>query len=98
MKWETIKSNCIRSSYNMITSNDNFFLVNLHRIKGGEKPLLFHANKNALHDEISRVINNWDIRSYQKLRDIFPNEFPKGDLVIEYNEYWTINKKRYELF
>lgn len=91
MKWDKIKENCIRCSYNTITvDSGRFVLSGLEMILKKEVLLNSYKRKDAIHDEIAKIISNWDIRNFESLRKIFPNEFPKGNLRIEYNEFWEV--------
>lgn len=96
MKWDTIKNKCI-SKYITTIKNHYVFqgeksLVSLKLMLETLQVTKYKEVENLLIDEGIKIISNWDIRNYSKLREIFENEFPKGNLVIKYNNNWSIEK------
>ncbi|GAG04370.1 unnamed protein product [marine sediment metagenome] len=84
MKWETIKTKCIREACEQLKSpHYNTAILSVGAImdstfKKKYKSLSLTANLRAeLIDEVEKVINNWDIRCYKTLQNVFPNSFPK---------------------
>lgn len=92
MKWEKIKDNCIRYSFNQIDLNvGEFALVSARILINNEKYLKSRDRKVVLAKEIEKVISNWDIRNFESLRNLFPSCFPKKNkLTISYNDYWEL--------
>jgi hypothetical protein len=81
MKWETITTNVARKVYSEIKTNltANGGLL-------GVCALLEHINsahkgsfkmRDEVANEVYDAIKRWDIRSYAKLKEFFPKQFPK---------------------
>ena len=97
MKYETIKKQVARNVYTQVFqcgAGWNEILVDLIHF---EKPIPpRQAIKDCANLAYDRIMN-WDIRCIGKLRELFPDYFPKsllkGDLILEYGENgWEVFK------
>ena len=86
MKWEIIKNNCIREivsihRHNFSYVGEKMLLLTRYRILGYNKSA--HTFLTEVENDVVAIINRWDIRDYEKLRNVYPNCFPKGNLSVE---------------
>tara|TARA_R110000772_G_scaffold46279_6_gene105705 strand:+ start:996 stop:1310 length:315 start_codon:yes stop_codon:yes gene_type:complete len=90
MKWNTIKDRCVRE-FNSTIGRDLMFAVGADvsnivvatLLEGGyyrEKENISIRTSIVLElkEKIINEIDNWDIRNYKSLSQIFPKAFPKN--------------------
>lgn len=96
MKWDTIKKQVAAEVHSVIMQARNLdtdaeILIdlvasNFEILRG----LQLWELRKAYADKAAAVIDNWDVRAAEKLRDLFTGAFPrslrKGRLVAEYDE------------
>jgi hypothetical protein len=88
MRWETIKKRAIVEAITELRSPfTNVTLLSVGAIfemldrdfkLKYENQTLATNMRLQLMDEVEKEINNWDIRSYLKLKEVFPKAFPKN--------------------
>ena len=104
MKWETIKSNCVRSAITEIRSwhvcTGERLLLQFRLILNNEVPERTESNNGSapwriqktLEDKIVNIIRSWDIREYERLKTLYPKHFPKKINGFELTDNgWNIN-------
>lgn len=94
MKWETIKANCRRRACTYLKNpNSEYSKLRMELFKEGNSVMTFDKLSNKVMDEAEKIIDNWDIRDFNNLRNLFPKEFPKGNLIPIYGENgWELVK------
>ena len=80
MKWDTIKDRCVSEASKDLSANGSsskWGILLTQLIKEGNGMTFYSAQKTA-RGKCYEIIDSWDIRQWESLRDIFPNAFPKG--------------------
>ena len=83
MNWETIKSNCVRTTCSRMRRFPymDISLITLACLKTGEIPkgsgTIRQKLTKELEDKIVEVISSWDVRNYNQLKTLYPEHFPK---------------------
>lgn len=105
MKWETIKTKAINLAYEQFKkeavyepSKVQMLLLRLHLNKEAAELIknpkisLGDNLKQQLWDQIKGVIDQWDIRWWKGLKELYPNAFPVGNLSPEIkDDGWHLN-------
>lgn len=85
MKRDRIKNKCVNEVYitfNKVTYDASNLIVVAAILNSSYKnkydTTIGRSIQKELFDEIILAIDNWDIRNYEGLRNIFPKCFPKG--------------------
>ena len=100
MKWELIKKNVARNVCSSIYEPATFEVMANILIDSMASEMPVSRNKlKDYADKVYDVIMSWDIRGAERLRELFPNDFPKklskGELVGYMGEdgFWHIFPK-----
>lgn len=102
MKWETIKKRVASNLYTQIIEGRSWEAMSdiLLDIAFSNTPRHYsHYHFKEYADKAYEIVMNWDIRSVGRLRNLFPQYFPKslreGNLIAFYDEKdcWQVEKK-----
>lgn len=100
MKWETIKNRCVRQAYEQLAKQVSF--TSLHLLTIGalldkdyqqkyKDTTIGRSLRKEITEAIILAIDNWDIRQYNELKNVFPTAFPKNIVGIDLTEKgWEI--------
>ena len=101
MKWETLQKKVATDVSNSVITSHNFSSITLDLVACNFET---HKNKNTYQviksyaDEVYKRIMSWDIRLVGKLRDLFPEYFPRSlrkgnlNLFIDESGDWCVQK------
>ena len=96
MKWDTIKNRCVKEAcYLMSLPHINMSILTVgtlldpnkyENVKYLRDTTLGRALRKEMTEEIVKAIDNWDIRQYKTLQNVFPKLFPKNIVGIDLGE------------
>jgi len=106
-KWDTIKKACAREAFNAITTTVligdvgamiSIVSMRVTLVQGYRESRQHDKVRDILADQVYNAIMNWDVRSFESLRKLYPKQFPKGNLTAymqdDENQTWVIDKQQ----
>lgn len=103
-KWENIKKACAEKAYNEVYRAQIGEIGALITAVSMRVTLVQGYRESRQHDKIRQelanqvydTIMNWDVRSFKSLQQLYPEQFPKGELraytLDDENMTWVIDK------
>jgi hypothetical protein len=106
-KWNTIKKACAKEAFNAITAAAligelgamiSIVSMRVTLVQGYRESRQHDKVRAILADQVYNAIMNWDVRSFESLRKLYPKQFPKGKLTAymqdDENQTWVIDKQQ----
>jgi ABC-type multidrug transport system fused ATPase/permease subunit len=106
-KWNTIKKACAKEAFSAITSATligelgamiSVVSMRVTLVQGYRESRQHDKVRNTLANQVYDAIMNWDVRSFESLRDLYPKHFPKGKLTAymrdDEDQTWVIDTQQ----